>query len=504
MVQVRYAFVTAKTAPYMRMLKFLDGIPEVVSTFPDAVSPIPLAMAGWSPDGKYLLAADDTEGTTQLRMWRMDAVDEFTPLAVAALPNASTLTAIQWMDDTHVAVAGRTGGAHMGILNRTTGVITWSQFSTDLNFTGLAWFEPAKILYATRDTTSTYYRYWSLDGDTLIVNATDWTHASQIIQAARPLISSRGVMQLHRVANSTPDSYYYFNEETKRIDTSNSAVVTNFVAASHYYNDPAIIQTAGDCHPKGGMFINSWNAAPYIGMHRIIGRVNLPFTLVKNADPMPDLPAAANAIKFIGNEYVLFGLSVNTLNTGRVRGYYLDETTIEFTEDTSVRALFADWPHVPTSIEASPALTVGASAGIYHSTIKAVLDTGANLDAMKLMLLTAAAPYDPTHTALTQVNGGGAYEVTGSSWPAGGVVVLNTNIGAGDDFIATLLGSLPSVALNDPGSVTFRKIVVYDDSHANKRPLFFVDFGTDQFAEQFDQMQFATPGNQLMIFDRAT
>lgn len=92
----------------------------------------------------------------------------------------------------------------------------------------------------------------------------------------------------------------------------------------------------------------------------------------------------------------------------------------------------------------------------------------------KAELLNSTAAFNATHTQKTQVDNAGAYEVAGNGWPIGGATLQNVACTivntSGAKFSADSLAVLISGGSLGP----YAKYIVYNDSLANKSPLFMI------------------------------
>lgn len=116
-----------------------------------------------------------------------------------------------------------------------------------------------------------------------------------------------------------------------------------------------------------------------------------------------------------------------------------------------------------------------STISLYNHTISRFV-TGANSasDTYKVILLNDSASFAATGATLTSVTNGGAYEVSGNGWTAGGETLTNVTLelantnGAkfdADDIIVTATG----------GSIgPYSAYVIYNDTDANDPPLAYV------------------------------
>lgn len=110
---------------------------------------------------------------------------------------------------------------------------------------------------------------------------------------------------------------------------------------------------------------------------------------------------------------------------------------------------------------------------------------------LKVMLLDDGASFDPTDDTLEDVAGeANANEVSGSGWAAGGValasVAWSTVAADGDSITNDSMLDADDVSITATGGSIgpAHAAVIYDDSHEDDVPLFFIDFGEPQEAGQ--------------------
>lgn len=113
---------------------------------------------------------------------------------------------------------------------------------------------------------------------------------------------------------------------------------------------------------------------------------------------------------------------------------------------------------------------------LYDISVGDLVYDAANLQALKITLLTDAAAFDTTHTALSQVTGAGAYEVGDGGWPAGGISLDNVQSQINGPIVNVTCDPVTRIMVGSGAS--FRYAVIYDSS--DDRPLVFVDFLTTQ------------------------
>lgn len=137
---------------------------------------------------------------------------------------------------------------------------------------------------------------------------------------------------------------------------------------------------------------------------------------------------------------------------------------------------------------------------LYNHTAK--LLASLDLGNLRFMLLDNTASFDATHTALTGPAGAAnVKEVDGSGWAAGGEflanvawaqVSTNDSILDCDDIDVIATGGVIGPAY---------AAVIYDDSHPNKAPLQYIDFGEAVSAGDTTQFKYTFPPNGIVRLD---
>lgn len=119
---------------------------------------------------------------------------------------------------------------------------------------------------------------------------------------------------------------------------------------------------------------------------------------------------------------------------------------------------------------------------LYNHTPKLFANGEVDLGSLKVQLLTDAAAFTASHTALASVNNVGAYEVDGSGWSTGGEAIGNAAVTTVTTNDAKLDGDDISVTATGGSIGPAYKAVIYDDADAADAPLAFIDFGGAQEA----------------------
>lgn len=139
---------------------------------------------------------------------------------------------------------------------------------------------------------------------------------------------------------------------------------------------------------------------------------------------------------------------------------------------------------------------MAASWNIYNHTRRLLLAQAINLNTLKVMLLDANATFDATDTTLVDVLAGAATEVSGNGWDVGGEV-LTTSVSTVDTSAAIIDAvDLAITASGGPIGPGYA-YVIYDDTHADDAPLFYVDFDAGISAGESTQFKVTFPSSGL-------
>lgn len=495
MADIQFALAISKAAPYHRLLKIVDGVASHDASFPDHASPVPLITADFSPDGIYVLAATDTSGTTPFRMWKRQD-EEFTPLTTAnggTLAVAETVAELRWLTDTHVVAVGQTAGCWFGVLDRATDQITWTRFRTDTGYQTVAIAPGGEYFACGRESASVYFRNWKRTGDTV----------AEYAMASNPsvgFLKSRfnkhdmmaairyGTSYIHvQPANWAGNAYF------------TGGAYVNFPAAMQPSTDTGMARAPLDWTKDGTCIVYGIGATPYLGV-MFSANIAFPVSFIRSNFVLGSaLAAAPLAVRAIKDKEFFVAVNSATATTGRVRKFDLNADG-DFVEDASVATIFSAWNAIFTDVAVSNAIVVSSvPVQMYDSSIEDIVSGAVDLTNLKIALMSNAAAFDADHTTLAQVLAGN--EVYGSSWPQGGIATsdgLYEKFGTGADYALRI--PIPSLNMADPGSFTFRKAVIYDDSHTDKKPLGFLTFDTDKLVEQYDRMQFSSTNARFAIF----
>lgn len=115
---------------------------------------------------------------------------------------------------------------------------------------------------------------------------------------------------------------------------------------------------------------------------------------------------------------------------------------------------------------------VSGFARAYNEAVHDYATCGVDNANLKMMLLTGAAAFVATHTNISQVTNGGAFEASGSGWAAGGQaltgVTYTVNLGGETEVTANPI----NVTLT--GALSFRYALIYDDT--SDTPIALIDY----------------------------
>lgn len=162
-------------------------------------------------------------------------------------------------------------------------------------------------------------------------------------------------------------------------------------------------------------------------------------------------------------------------------------------------AIMANVPAGITSIALSTHVNNVTGRGmLYDGAIADLVRGRVNLPSLKLALLKDGAGFLQSHASLAAVTANGTLEASGSGWPVGGKVIPSVRLVETSPSTFSYKGeAIKQVIVG--GSLIARYGVIYDDAHVNKKPLVFIDFQRELFAEKdteitltFDSLGFIT------------
>lgn len=139
------------------------------------------------------------------------------------------------------------------------------------------------------------------------------------------------------------------------------------------------------------------------------------------------------------------------------------------------------------------AVTINA----YNHAFKLMMNKEITYSTLKVMLLDSNAVFDATDVTLADVLAGAATEVSGNGWDAGGEPLANEAVTTVDtDGVMLDADDLVVNAVGGPIGPA-EAAVIYDDTHADDAPLFFIDFGQAEEAGVGTDFKITWPANGI-------
>lgn len=168
--------------------------------------------------------------------------------------------------------------------------------------------------------------------------------------------------------------------------------------------------------------------------------------------------------------------------------------------------VFSPADEIMTNVPAG-IVSMALSTHVKHVTGRGMLYDGAvsdlvrgrvNLASLKLALLKDGAGFIQSQNSLAAVTANGTLEAWGNGWPLGGKPIPNVRMVETSPSTFSYRGDSIKQVIVD-GNLTARYGVIYDDANVNKKPLLFIDFQKELFAEKdteltltFDSLGFIT------------
>lgn len=501
MAKVQYAFITSATAPYCRLLKFVEGVGEVVpsNAFAFTKTPVALSVAEFSADARYLLAATQASSTAPLRMWKRNKRDKFDEITLPDMASAKTINSIIWLTDTRIMFSDAVNGIWDGTLDRNTDTITWVQITNTPNFRWLMDAPDDRTFWAIgAGGYACYFRNTISDAITVVATASieagnfDWVHGD--IDPVSGLgmcmsVAVRGANDLH-IRRGTNTSYRNYQVAGMVYDSIDVAQGTRFTKWSR----------------RGNILWALSEFAPYLRfIQTVYGSTSILRWLgVAQLSPYPTFPAFATSCAEIlredggGNpdDLLLVAVDSNTISTGRIRGFSFNHDLYTFTELPEISDLFDDWSAIPAYVVSSNRVETG-TVKVYSAVADKLFNQSYDLTNLKLALLNSSSIFDASHTTLAQVLG--ANEVYGGGWPQGGINLPDAVFSfIGTDYALRLVSDFPATPTSS--AVTFRSAVIYDNTHVDKQVLCFIDFGDNRTSIAEETIMFKSLSNTLFKF----
>lgn len=501
-MKIQHAAFIGSASPYIRVVKFSDDIGETM-TLPFA-SPVALSCAAFSPDGKLLVAGLTASSTASLRMWKRSTAisDDWEEVTgITALPSAKAIYDLVFTSDTQFAISAPSQVWVVDV-DRTTHALTFTSLDTSDRGTSrkLSVMPNKKVLFVANgkwNTSAAGLASYYLNGST-------WTafsngSFSSYVNAITPF--SGGGVLAHVATGAMLRGFKLTADATPPVYTASSVVqVASGDAVTYDGVTAGVYNSRIAVSPDGLMALIPMFATPYAALRRILDYKTPAYWMDTVAPTFPALAANLNDVRSLDIGIFLLATSSATITTGRARGFRYNGPDASLTEIDAISDLFDNWNASILSIGISEPITVTAApAQFYNSSVEALLEGGVDLTNLKIALMTDAAIFNAAHTTLTQVLG--SDEAYGSSWPQGGVptndaTYLPTGVGAETALRLTI----PPTDMAAAGTFTFRKAVIYDDTHTDKRPLVFLTFNEDKVVVQNDRMQFTSAASRLAIF----
>jgi hypothetical protein len=115
-----------------------------------------------------------------------------------------------------------------------------------------------------------------------------------------------------------------------------------------------------------------------------------------------------------------------------------------------------------------------------HSAARFVTGANAAADTYKVMLLSAAASFNATHTTLAQVSNTGAYEVYGHGWAQGGVTLASVTLALATTNDAMFDAADVAQAISGGDLGPYSAYVIYNDTDTDDPPVAYVQLSGAQ------------------------
>lgn len=513
MTTVQHALAVGLQTPYTRMLRFLDGVPEVAPMPAALPTNIALNCCSSSPDGRYWVAAGSASQVNPLRMWKLEANLDITAVLLdAALPVAGTIVDIKFVTNNHIVAVDSLGGPLFGVFNRTTGVITWTRLSALSLWVGVENISDDRFIINRGPGSAPYSLLYLIQGDTAVLET--WTGLTANPYADRSAVHRPSKMIFGPRSNTgnanSSTQIIWFDIPSKTMSMTAAYIDYTSTDISRLVGGAsAAFATCAKFSPSGRHVAVGLNVAPWLRMAVQISGRKYPntvhsFRVATEGATMDDQPIAAmvNDVEFVGNDILLVAVNSRFGGTGRVKGYFHSDGDEKLVEDNRIKTIFNDWDSVGTGLTSGPLETLAtAASSLYDSAVQTLVGRTGDLNNMKLALLSEMATFDPSHTTLAQVLG--ANEVYGSSWPQGGIDANDGSWSQASSSEYAFDLTFPYKDLNLAGSITFRRAVLYDNTDANKKPLIFFDLGENKTFSQLDRLQFNMPGSHAVLFAAA-
>lgn len=142
-------------------------------------------------------------------------------------------------------------------------------------------------------------------------------------------------------------------------------------------------------------------------------------------------------------------------------GYAFNDSSAMMANIATNTTIAAISPHVPENL---------AQAKFYNGAASDFASNDVDMGALSVLLLNDGAAFNPAHATVSDVTGGGAFEVSGNNWPVGGMPLLNVMRQKNAHGLDVVADNVKRSIFG--GSLVARYAVIYSGT----RPLIFVDF----------------------------
>lgn len=506
----QFAVIIGNTTPFIRVLKFTDGVPSVVS-LPFA-TPVALNGAGFSPDGLRLIASTAVDATDCLRMWQRDTVDgEFTQVSLTGIPGSYLIYDVAFLNDKQIALMTVTQTIIATIHPSNPEIIDWQVIDTLVSApatTGVMRISVAddrRSFYVSRSSASsstTALRSFYRDGeDWIYMNVAGPSYAAQItfisdlsfvIGRAQASNSNARLLGIKFVDATFPTTVLTGTNALMPLDSTPDNTPSDSPTSGLYSPKLAV-------SPDKAYLLVPVYTAPYVLSRRVYTFRTPNYLATDAAMTLPTLPSYLNDAECTSTGLFLLAVNSNTVTTGRVRGFQYHGVGQPLTNDTVIPTLFSNWTTIPQRIVVSDVIDESAPiANIYNAGARLIASGDLDRANIKIALLKYQALFNPAMTDAAAYVAANA--VGGSSWDVSGELL--SNVGAVTFGSSTrLIGDPPAVELNDTGEVEFYGVFVYDA--VNNIPLAYQAYDTPFKAVANDRLTFEFGGDRLVTFTPA-
>lgn len=136
---------------------------------------------------------------------------------------------------------------------------------------------------------------------------------------------------------------------------------------------------------------------------------------------------------------------------------------------------------------------------LYASTLFDLLTGAADLNALKILLLSNEASFDFVDTTWQAVTANGVREVHGGGWPQGGKLLPDVSLERFNDYGAKLVFGDVSQAIVG-STLSFYSALIYDQTSG--KPLVFIDLAGEALVEEGNAINFTASPEGLILFQK--